>query len=147
MSTPSRRLLAPTLALCALALVAASAPPVTQDAELSLHDLMMGIKRDMKTLSRTVDDSAQADKALDALHSMQEFTLVSKLLEPSNLDSVGRDERSAHRAAYRADMARLLVTLAQCEIAVLEGDGELAKEHYGALIDLRNEAHDKYQEE
>ena len=144
MALTPRRLLAPTLALCALALVAASAPPAQDDA-LSLHDLMMSIKRDFKTLSRSVDDPAQADKALDALHSMQGYTLASKLLEPTNLDEVARDERAAHKAAYRADVARMLAALAECEIAVLEGESARAKELFGTLIDLRNASHEAYQ--
>jgi soluble cytochrome b562 len=78
---------------------------------------------------------------------MQALVLEAKPLDPANLASIPAGERDAHRADYRRDMARLLRELADMEILVLDGKNAEVKDRIKSeLLELRNAAHDRFQE-
>ncbi|MCB9899023.1 MAG: hypothetical protein H6825_13540 [Planctomycetes bacterium] len=113
-----------------------------------LHELMIGLKRQLKEFGRAVADPAMNETSLAAVAEMQAIALAAKTLEPSNLDEKPKEERAAHKAAYRADMARMLSDLCQMEIAILEGrNADAQATLQGPLFDLRESSHEKYQKE
>ena len=148
MNSPSvhRRLL-PVLALAAVSIAWAVATPLAVTADgPDLHDLMKGIKKNLKVVGAGLSDPAADASVLDALAEMEVLLLAAKGHEPSNLDEVPRAERAAHTAAYRADMARALMETLQLEIAVLEGRRDEAVDiARGSLKDMRDAGHEKYE--
>ena len=140
---PFRRWILPVLALAVVSVAWSAAP--TQDGP-DLHDLMRGVKKSLRTLGDALKDPAADAQALDALAEMEVLLLASKGHDPSNLAEVPRGDRDGHRAAYRADMARTLITTLELEIALLEGRRDAAAEMLrGPLLQQRNDGHDKYQ--
>lgn len=142
----SLRLSTVALALMVLCLAVAARPAPTSDD--ALHEVMMGLKRHLKDLGRSVSDAAQNEQSLTSIAEMQALALQGKPLAPPNLDTVDRDKRPAHQAAFRADMARMLRELAQMEIDILEGrNADAVATIQGKLFELRDSSHDKYQEQ
>lgn len=130
------------LAAAPCALLLAFATP--DDDEL--HTAMEGIKASLKTLATSVSDPAQNEQSLEAVTQMQIWALKAKLQAPQNLGEVAEDERAAHVAAFRADMLRLIIELAELEIDVLEGNNDEANDRVRTtLYHMREGAHEKYQ--
>ena len=135
----------PLLVLAAIPclLLAFAQPP---GSDTGLADAMEGIKRSLQALSGTIADPEQNAASLASLTEMQVWALQAKLERPANLDEVPAARRDAHAAAFRADILRLIVRLAQMEIDVLEGRNAEAKAAIKTdLFDMRSVAHDKYQ--
>ncbi len=131
------------LALAVVSVAWSTAP--TQDGP-ELHDLMRGVKKSLRTVGDALKDPAGDAQALEALAEMEVLLLASKGHDPTNLSEVERADRESHRAAYRADMARTLITALELEIAILEGRRDAAAEMLrGPLLQQRNDGHDKYQ--
>jgi len=140
---PFRRWLLPVLALAVVSVAWSTAP--TPDGP-ELHDLMRGLKKNLRTVGDALKDPAGDAQALEALGEMEVLLLAAKKMEPTNLPEVARDDREAHTVAFRADLARTLITTLEMEIAVLEGRRDAAAELLrGPLLELRNESHEKYE--
>lgn len=109
-----------------------------------LDDIMGGLKNGLKSLSGLVKSADNDERTLGVLHEMQGLSMQGKLATPPRND-VPEARWDAHVKAYRADMARLLMALAQMEVDVLEGRHEKATgDLRDVLVKLRNDSHDKY---
>jgi hypothetical protein len=132
------------LALAAVVLAAA----VTPDDHQSLHELMEGLKDNLKGVATNLGTDAQRPAALRHVAQMQGIVLLAKELEPSNMEEVTEGERAAHKLAFRADLARLLGELAVIEQDICEGRNQAAMAAVrGKLFELREAGHEKYQPE
>jgi soluble cytochrome b562 len=154
----------PTLSRLALAAAAAAvlAFPLVQHAlaahgeehgehehgHAALDEAMNGLKDHLRQLATTIAGPTGDAETLAHLDAMQQITLGAKALAPANLEAQPADKRGAHQADYRRDMARLLRELADMEILVLDGKHAEAKERIKkGLVELRDSAHDKFQEQ
>ncbi len=143
-----RSLLLPLVGGLALAL---AAPPTLSGAAArqgddheALEEAMHGLKRHIRTLSKSAARPEAVGEALESVVAMQKITLDAKALEAPHKDGV--EDRAAFATAFRADMARLLKELTEIEIDLLEGRHEKAGQRVtGALIQIRNSSHEKYQ--
>lgn len=151
MTLPSFRRLLPVLALASVSIAWAVASPVTATSAVTadgpdLHDLMKGLKNNLRTVGKGLADPAADASVLAAINEMEVLLLAAKGHKPSNLDEVPRDQRTAHTLAYRADIARTLIETLNLEIAVLEGRREEAVDIVrGKLKDMRDAGHEKYE--
>ena len=113
--------------------------------EPDMEAVMKGLKNNLQAINKSLADPANDAATLASLHEMEVLTLSGKLATPPRAE-VPEAKWDQHVTAYRADMARLLIALAQMEVDVLEGRHEkAAADVRGVLIALRNESHDKYQ--
>ena len=143
--TASRRCLFAILALASVCIAWGASTPTTEGPDL--HDLMKGVKKNLKVVGQSLQDPAADARALAALVEMETLLLASKAHDPSNLSEVPRDARDAHRSAYRADMARVLVETLNLEVALLEGRREDAvKILKESLYAMREAGHEAYQD-
>ena len=125
---------------------AASDTAVTDDSDV-LHDNMKQIKKHLKVVGTSVEDSASREKVLAAITQMEGLMLLSKLEDPSNLSEKPEAKRAAHTIAFRKDMIASLIEVLKLEVAVLDGDTEMAVEIIkGPLYSMRSEAHERYQD-
>ena len=124
----------------------APAPVVSQDG-LSLHEVMEGLKDNLKALAQSVQDPAKRDGALEHVSAMQAWTLAGKALTPDDPEGMEAEALAAHRLDFRADMARLMIQLSELEIEILGGDTAEAWERITSRIfELREIAHEKFQQ-
>ena len=119
-------------------------PAAEQPVELMDH--MDGLKKNLKALATGMSEGKPAAELLVHVTGMQEHALKAKSFVPPNLSEVPEKRREAHRNAFRADMLRLLIDLANLEIDLLEGRPEEAFGRVtGSLFKLREASHEKYQ--
>lgn len=127
------------------AMTSAARPPATLSEGPDFSDLMIGIKKSMKTVSLSIEDPAASARALAAVNEMEVMLLAAKTHEPSNLNEVPRADRKAHATAFRVDLAKTLIETLKLEIAILEGRRDEAMSYVrGSLRDMRDAGHDKY---
>lgn len=120
----------------------------TSRPDEAIEEAMQGLGSGMKKLSRSIGDPEMNEATLATLDSMQQHALAAKGLKVPNLDEVKEEDRDAHQLSYRADMAKLLRELCEMEIEVCDGKNDKAKARVRAnLLPLRNDSHEKYQEE
>ena len=111
-----------------------------------LERAMVGLKDGLKSLSKSLGDPTKNEASLATLTEMQKHVMATKDADPQNLEDIEEDKRAAHKLAFRADMMRLLVELAEMEISICEGKNEDAMARIrGELVPLRNSSHEKYQ--
>lgn len=156
---PSKSLVATALAaaLVSLLLIAWALPQdaprdrpgvviAAQQEPVELVDHMFGMKKNLKALSQGLADGMPTDGLLTYVTAMQESTMAAKTMDPTNLDELPEKQRDAHRRAFRADLALLLIELTKVEIDLLANRGEDASARItGELFKLRKASHEKYQ--
>ena len=138
-------LIVPLLLAAAVVLLAAAIP---DDGHQSLHELMEGLKDNLKGLSQNLENESQQPAALLHVSQMQGIVLLAKELEPDNMEETPEADRAAHKLAYRAAMAALLGELAVIEQDICKGDNAAAMEAVrGKLLEMREAGHDRFQSE
>lgn len=130
------------MATAVLVLAAATTP----DDHQSLHELMEGLKDNLKGISKNLENESQRPVALQHIAQMEGIVLLAKEQEPTNMDAVPEADRAAHALAFRSAMAALLAELAAIEQDICAGDNAAAMTAVrGKLLDLRNAGHDEFQ--
>lgn len=154
---PRRPLLVACAGLFALALLAWTLPQdaprgrsgvvrPAQEEPVELVDHMLAMKKQLKALATGLSEGKPTAELLAHVNELQTLTMKGKTFAPTNLDEQPAKRRDAHQAAFRADMARLLIELAHLEIDLLEGRPEEAFGRVtGSLFKLREASHEKYQ--
>lgn len=113
-----------------------------------LLECMEGLKDNLKNLAGSVQDAAQNDASLERIAAMQALTLRAKRLSPPNLEDFAVEERDNHLRAFRADLARLLIEMANMEIDLLEGrNADAFQRIIKPLYEMREAAHGRFQKD
>lgn len=143
-TSPSRRLILATAGFAACALLAFARPATPDDTELA--DLMGALKSNLKIVAQSLGAPETHGQALEALREMQVLSLAAKTAVPFSIAELEPAPREAQLVAYQVEMARLLGTLAEMEVDLLEGRTEaVAAAIAGKLFKLRDAAHDRWQ--
>jgi hypothetical protein len=73
--------------------------------------------------------------------------IAAKSEVPPRAETLQGEEREAFVRGFRSELARVLATLAELELACLEGRTEDAQALVTKLADAKRAGHDKYQEQ
>lgn len=120
--------------------------------EVSYHDAMEQAGRGLRGLRRSPMDETSRTKDIEAVHSLQMGLLMAK----SRVDTVEMSENArkifgsdshAQHTAMRLALIKVLIKSLELENALAEGNTEGAKEAYGAIGEMRAEAHDLFEPE
>ena len=106
-----------------------------------IHDLMEAMKDPYRNLSRAMRSPAENyDSIIKDLRFLQIKTLESKGFEvpmrPGAKLSAGEYQKS-----YEMELNRVVIALAGCELAMIEGNYELAAEKFSEVKSLRKSGH------
>ena len=116
----------------------------TTDTELAKQ--MEIIDEGLKKLRRSLRKPDTNKESLETISQVQAAAVASKALTPAKAAKLPDAERQKFVAAYRKDMAAMIVQLLNMEIAVLEGNNDKAMEIHKKMKDIEDEGHKKYEE-
>ena len=137
--------------LLAVAILAFAAPFVRAAEEkktkTGLDDQMENIDEAMSKLRRTIRKAELNNDSLKLLTDLQQAAVACKAMVPAKAAKLPESQRAPFIAAYRKDMAELVISLSQMEIAILNGDNTKAQDIYKQLKTMEDKGHDKYKEE
>ena len=115
------------------------------DTELAKQmEVMQDAQKELRKSVKSADGNATS---LEALTKYQQATIAAKALVPAKAAKMPEAEKAKFVAAYRKDMAALLVHLTQIETAVLDGDNAKAEELFKGLKKIEDDGHEKFSEE
>src|SRR5258708_7476597 len=139
------------LALVALFAVAAPLAPLCHRAAAEekvkktvLNSEMEDIDESMKKLKRTLRKADQNAESLKLIADVQQKMVASKSMTPLKAQKIPEADRAKFVAAYRKEMAGVIIDLCQMEQAVLDGDNPKAVEIWKAINDRSDKAHDQF---
>ncbi|MDX9910344.1 MAG: hypothetical protein RBS39_00790 [Phycisphaerales bacterium] len=120
----------------------AEAPPRVPE----LHAGMESLKDDLKAIASAVrSPDAPLDDAIERCASMERVLIECKAMTPAPITELPPDAQRAELLAYKRAQAEALATLAQVEIALIDGDRELAwKLVSGPLLEARKSGHQRF---
>ncbi len=121
------------------------APTMAADEEDSPLAKQMDAMNDAyKAMRRETDPAKGAALAREAQDAM-----VKAIVETPSLvaDMPEGDDKAKASAEYRKMMGQLIATLADMELAFLDGDMEKVKEVVDAMRSSKKEGHDKFMED
>jgi hypothetical protein len=138
------------LALVCFSLNAGSAVPQDESAshdESVLEANMELVEDGMKALRRSVRSPEGWPASLATVAELQQAILTCKTEVPIMAASRPEAERPAFVAAYRKEMATMLRTMTELEIALLDGDEEAIQALYKTIRAMEDDGHDRFTEE
>jgi hypothetical protein len=107
---------------------------------------MEEIDKRVRVLRRTLRSEEHNEMSLNFIAELQGYVLEAKLLEPAKAANIPTGERDAFVAAYRKELATLLIETVNIEIAVLDNDLETAMKIYEKVAAMEEPAHQKFME-
>lgn len=113
------------------------------DSELGQH--MKVINKSMKKLRAMLKDDKKAAAAVSVVLEAQEHALAAKALDP--LKAEGLEDAQAKQSfvvSYRKSMHDFINQMFVLEVALMEGDMELARATHKALMKTKNPSHKRY---
>lgn len=111
-----------------------------------LYDRMEKLGEQLKALADALR-AGETDDALKALEKMQKYTVESKSMTPATAAAYSGAEQAAFVAEYRKALAKLLRTLADMEITLLDGDVDATMNALrGDLLKMRRAGHQRFQD-
>jgi len=133
------------LSLGAICLLCLLVPCVADDGEnASPVDLLMEqVSRDLKKLSRQLDNEASKTSSLQLVDAMIEANDEAKALTPESVGDRTGEEREKYLARYREGMDELAQCLASLKAALLAGDAGKAEELVEEAYALRKKYHEE----
>jgi soluble cytochrome b562 len=108
---------------------------------------MKKINDGYKALRRSARSGTYDDDSLTEIVKMQQAAITAKMLEPPMLKKIPADKKKAFLAGYHKTMAKLIIQMAQIEIALIDGKTEDATKGIENLALIKKEGHDNYTEE
>ncbi len=126
--------------------MAADAPPAAEKKvqKSELHSEMEDMDDDFKKLKRTVRKAEQNAESLKLISAIQARAVKSKEMIPTKAQKLPDAERAKFVAAYRKEMAAVLIDFCQMEQAILDGDNTKAQDIYKAVVEREDKDHDVY---
>lgn len=124
--------------------VAAAEPKEPKNLDTPLSKEMETMDEGLKKLRRSLRDPAQNATSLEWIAKIQAATVASKGMTPAMASTIPEADRGKWVINYRKDMAKLLATMAQMEVAVLDGDSAKAQDLYKSLKTQESEGHEKF---
>lgn len=118
--------------------------------ERSVHDLMEGAGSALRRLRRAVFGQTPTDQVLAHIQTIQAALLAVKgkaaeaPMAPQAKEKYGDDAESFQRD-FRLEVLRALRESITLEIAVLEGKADAAGESLTKLIEIQEQAHERFQ--
>ena len=109
-----------------------------------LSNTMEDMDEVFKKLKRTIRKAESNKESLKLITELQEKSLVCKGMTPSKAEKVPEADREKFVAAYRKEMAGVIVDLCTMEQAILDGDNAKAQEVYKALVEREDKGHDNF---
>lgn len=117
--------------------------PTMADEDTELAKQMDAMNDAYKAMRRETDPAKGAALAREAQAAM-----VKAINEtPELVKTLPEAEQAKAGAEYRKMMGSLIMTLADMELAFLEGDMDKVKEIVSAMRDSKKEGHDKFMED
>lgn len=132
------------------ALAVASFGPAAQaqdDEETPLIKAMSDLNTEYKAVRRAARSGSYDEATVASVDKMQKAALTAKGFVPPMAAKVPADKRDAFNKGYRKVMAKLVMQLAQIEVALLEGRDEDATKGITELALIKKDGHDNYIEE
>lgn len=113
--------------------------------ETPLAKQMEVVRNGMRSLRRTLRDTASTAESLQTIAACEAAVLAAKLESPVKTGTLPEDERAAFVTAYRTEMVGLLAAFLDLEKGVLAGKGEEdLKALWEAVHDLEDPGHEKF---
>lgn len=118
---------------------------VQPEAQMGLHDHMEVMNDAFRTIKEGYNKPAKLDDVLAGIDTMQQHIVAAKSLVPHKVAEMPAEEQEAARTDYRIRLANLLAKTTELEVALLNGEEELAhKIIRDDLYPMRDEGHDLY---
>ncbi len=114
----------------------------TKDTELEKH--MEVIDKAMKKLRRTIKDPANNKESLELIQQMQAASVASKKETPAHLAEAPEADRPKLLIGYRKDMAKVIGTMCEMEMALLDNNNDKAADLLKTIKDQEEAGHEKY---
>ncbi len=118
-------------------------PTMADDDDTPLAKQMEAMNDAYKAMRRETDPAKGAALAREA----QDAMLLAIKETPDLVKAMPEVEQPKASAEYRKMMGSLIATLADMEIAFLDGDMEKVKEIVSAMRESKKEGHDKFMED
>lgn len=122
------------------------------DREISYEDAMKQAGRGLGRLRRSPMDETSRTQDFEAVRAIQMGLLLAKsrinTIEMSeNAEKIFGTDTDAQHSAMQLALIKVFIKALELEYALVEGDTERAKEAYGAIREMRAEAHDTFEPE
>ena len=117
--------------------------PVMADEDTPLAKQMDAMNDAYKAMRRETDPAKGAALAREA----QDAMVIAITETPTLVKELPEAEQAKASAEYRKMMGQLIATLADMELAFLDGDMEKVKEVVDAMRESKKAGHDKFMED
>ncbi|WP_432797570.1 cytochrome b562 [Poriferisphaera sp. WC338] len=112
--------------------------------EVNLHELMEDMEDDFKALRKQINNADKNDSSVELLTDLQEDAVEAKGFMPDNVLDASASEKDALQTEYLIAMNKLIIELAQTEIALLENDNKKAVKALVKVRDVQRSGHKKF---
>ena len=136
------------LATLVLALLVGSATTLraVQDEELTpLQEAMNGLQSGQRKLRKLLKDPIETAATVEVVHAMEANALTAFGLPPDAPATLSEAERPGWRIGFQRQILKVADSLLVLELAVLQGEGEQARQAYKDLNAVKKAGHDIYQ--
>lgn len=118
-----------------------------EEVHSALDEQMEVLDKGMKKLRRSLRKDDELEASLAIVVEMQKAALDSKSETPPMIDKISEGDRASFAIGYRKEMANLVRTLLDMEIALLDGDSDKAQSIYESLKEIKKVGHEHYTQE
>jgi soluble cytochrome b562 len=112
-----------------------------------LHDSMEAMNKAYKTLRMQIADASKNASSLELVSEMQKQALIAKSAIPARAKATPEAQRAKFISDYRKSMVMLMTELLKLETALVDGKNADAEAIAKNLTKMKNEEHEKFQEE
>jgi hypothetical protein len=111
-----------------------------------LANNMSDIDDTMKKLRRSIRKPEADAQSLQLIADLQRQMLTCKTMIPSKTAKIPEADRPKFIAAYRKEMAGVMINFCELEQAILDGDHPKAIDIYKSITEREDKAHDQFME-
>jgi hypothetical protein len=111
-----------------------------------LANNMEDVDEMMKKLRRSIRKPEADAQSLQLIVDLQKQMLTCKTMTPSKAAKLPESDRPKFIAAYRREMAGVIINFCELEQAILDGDHPKAIDIYKSITDREDKAHDQFME-